>query len=114
MAPIKFPRKLGRAKINPSRNIFSVSTPLKVKIRTTQTSKKYKNRRLLALITEIGWELATYSNITGGPGLPVKPPVKPPNPPTENITTHFNFPLYLTPKPINNKRNKDKSDTLYL
>ena len=97
-----------------SRNIFSVRTPLNVKIRTTQTSKKYKNKRLLALITEIGWELAIYNNITGGPGMPVKPPVKPPKPPTEKIINGFNFPLYLTPEPINTRRNKDSIDTLYL
>ena len=91
MAPIKFPKKLGIAKIDPSRNIFSVRTPLKAKIRTTQTSKKYKNRRLLALITEIGCELATYSNITGGPGMPVKPPVKPPKPPTKQAVKKAKF-----------------------
>ena len=65
---------------------------------------------MLALITEIGCELATYINITGGPGMPVKPPVKPPKPPTENITNGFNFPLYRTPKLIKTRRIKDKID----
>ena len=114
MAPRKFPKKLGIANIEPSKTSFKVRTPLKKKNITTHTSKKYKNRRLFALITEIGWELATYKRMTGGPGIPVNPPVKPPKPPTEKIIRGLRFPLYLMPVLIKINKNIDNIDTLYL
>ncbi len=105
---------MGTANSEPSKTNFKVRTPVKKKNKTTQTSKKYKKRRLFALITEIGCELATYKRITGGPGIPVNPPVRPPNPPTEKIINGFSRPLYLIPAPIKTTRDSDNIDTLYL
>ena len=48
--------------------------------------------------------------MTGGPGIPVNPPVKPPNPPTEKIIKGFRFPLYRMPVLIKINRNNDGRD----